>query len=347
MYRKKLILLISLIGLFVGLIFVIRFYQIFFWSNTNFENDFAYIFIDRDDTIDSLNIKLKPIIKSNNFFLTAAEKKGYFKSIIPGKYKIKKRMGNNQIINILRSQKLTTKVVFNNQQRLEDLAGRIAAQIEPDSLELLNSFLDSSFLSKTGFSKENAMAMYLPNTYDVFWDTTPEDFRTRMLNYYNKFWNKIRLKKAKALNLSPIEVYILASIVQKESVKKDEQSRIAGVYINRLKRKIKLQADPTIIFALKLNSGDFNKVIKRVLYEDLRLKSEYNTYLKLGLPPGPIIMPDISTIDSVLNPEQHNFLYFVASPQKPGYHLFAENLKDHNVNKQYYIKWLDSKKLFR
>ncbi len=319
----------------------------FFWSNTIFENKYSFVFIDRDDTIDSLTLKIYPFLKSTDDFLKAVEKKGFSKRILPGKYRIENGMGNNEIINTLRSQKLTTLVVFNNQERLEDLAGRIAIQIEADSLELLTVFQDSIFLADKGFNNEDALTMYLPNSYDVFWDITPEDFRKRMLDYYNLYWNKNRTAKARALNLSSKEVYILASIIQKESAKVEEYDRIAGVYLNRFKKQMKLQADPTVIFALKKENDDFERAIKRVLYKDLRLKSPYNTYLHHGLPPGPITMPDISTIEAVLNSEKHAYLYFVASPIKPGYHLFAKNLNEHVKNKKVYTRWLGKQKIYR
>lgn len=347
MYRRKIIILISFIGVGIGLFFIFRFYQIFFWSNTIFENKNSFVFIDRDDDIDSLTIELKSLLKSTDDFILAAEKKGYNKRILPGKYRIKKGMGNNEIINTLRSQRLTTTVVFNNQERIEDLAGRIAIQIEADSLELLNAFQDPVFLSENGFKKVDALTMYLPNSYDIFWDITPQDFRKRMLDYNNLFWNKKRMNKAKDLNLSPKDVYILASILQKETIKSKEQNRIAGVYLNRLKIGMKLQADPTVIFALKKESDDFQRIIKRVLYKDLRTKSPYNTYRHQGLPPGPITMPDLSAIDAVLDYEKHNYLYFVASTTNPGYHLFAKNLREHNKNKKVYTRWLRKQNIYR
>ena len=347
MYRRKIVLLISILGVVIGLFFVFHFYQIFFWSNTIFKNQYSYIFIDRDDTIDSLTQELNPFLKSTINFLIAAEKKGYTKGILPGKYRIEKGMGNNDIVNTLRSQRLTTRVVFNNQERLEDLAGRVASQIEVDSLQLLTAFQDSVFLAEQGFNKEDALAMYLPNSYNVFWDTTSEDFRKRMLDYYHFFWNEKRNAKAMAVNLNSKEVYILASIIQKESVKIEEQHRIAGVYLNRLKKRMKLQADPTVIFALQKEANNFERIIKRVLYKDLNIKSPYNTYRYRGLPPGPISMPDLSAINAVLNPEKHSYLYFVASPLKPGYHLFAKNLTEHNKNKKVYTRWLGKQKIYR
>ena len=347
MYKRKLLLTISLVGVITGVCFVVNFYQIFFWSNTSFNNEASYLFIDRDDNIDSLELQLNPLLKSVDRFLLAAEKKGYINRIRSGKYKLVPKMGNNDLINVLRSQKLTVSVTFNNKERLEDLAIRLSEQLEPNKNLFLNSFYDPEFLKINGFTKENALSMYLPNSYNVFWDVTPENFRELMLKNYKLFWNKKRIEKAKNLGLNPIEVYILASIVHKESIKKDEQPRIAGLYLNRLNKRMRLQADPTVIFAHKRASGNFEKQIKRVLYNDLQLNSPYNTYKVKGLPPGPITMPDLSTIDAVLNYEKHDYLYFVASPNRPGYHLFAKSLIQHNLNKKEYIQWINSQKIYR
>lgn len=346
MYKRKLLVVISLIGVLIGAYFVVQFYQIFFWSNTNFSNEASYVFIDRDDTIDSLEVQLFPLLKSVNRFLLAAEKKGYVSRIRPGKYKLVPEMGNNELINVLRSQRQTVSVVFNNQERLEDLAIRVADQIEPSAKELLETFKDKNFLKEHGFTEENALSMYLPDSYNVFWDATPEDFRSLMLKNYKRFWNKNQIAKAKQQNLTPNEVYILASIVHKESVKKEEQQRIAGLYLNRLKKRMRLQADPTVIFALKRALNDFDLQIKRVLYKDLRINSPYNTYKISGLPPGPITMPDLSAIEAVLNPEQHEYLYFVVSP-KQGVHVFAKDLVQHNKNKKEYVKWVNKLKIYR
>jgi UPF0755 protein len=346
MYKRKLLVVISLIGVLIGAYFVVQFYQIFFWSNTTFNNEASYVFIDRDDTIDSLEVQLLPLLKSVDRFLLAAEKKGYVSRIRPGKYKLVPEMGNNELINVLRSQRQTVSVVFNNQERLEDLAIRVADQIEPSAKELLETFKDKNFLKEHGFTEENALSMYLPDSYNVFWDATPEDFRSLMLKNYKRFWNKNRITKAKQQDLTPNEVYILASIVHKESVKKEEQHRIAGLYLNRLKKRMRLQADPTVIFALKRASNDFDLQIKRVLYKDLQINSPYNTYKIGGLPPGPITMPDLSAIEAVLNPEQHDYLYFVVSP-KQGVHVFAKDLVQHNKNKKEYVKWVNKMKIYR
>jgi len=256
-------------------------------------------------------------------------------------------MNNNEIINSIRSKNIPVKVSFNNQERLENLAGRIAFQIEADSLTLLNVMRDKTFLEKNGFNANTALAMYIPNSYEFFWNKSAERFRDKMLKEYNRFWTKSRLEKAKKLNLSENEVISLAAIVHKETAKVDERPRVAGVYLNRIRRGMPLQADPTVIYAVKKSSGDFNKVIKRVLYKDLELDSPYNTYKSAGIPPGPIFMPDVSAIDAVLNAEKHNYLYFVANVKNFGYHKFAKTLAQHNVNKQEYVRWINKQGINR
>ena len=200
---------------------------------------------------------------------------------------------------------------------------------------------DSSFLKKHNFNNATALGMYIPNSYEFFWNTSAEQFRDRMLKEYDRFWNETRLNKAKAINLTPEQVLIMASIVQKETAKADERARVAGVYMNRYKIGMLLQADPTVIYAIKKSTGDFDQVIKRVLYKDLELDSPYNTYKYVGLPPGLIAMPDISSIDAVLNYENHDYYYFVADVKNFGYHKFAKSLSQHNVNRQEYVNWIN------
>ena len=189
--------------------------------------------------------------------------------------------------------------------------------------------------------------MYLPNSYEFFWNTNAEGFRNRMLKEYNLFWNPTRLEQAKKISLSPLQVSSLAAIVQKETVKIDERPKVAAVYLNRVKKRMRLEADPTVIYALKISFQNFDTIIRRVLKNDLRIKSPYNTYKSKGVPPGPITMPDISSIDAVLNPDSHKFLYFVANPKHPGYHTFSKTYWQHLRNSKAYYRWINSQKLYR
>ncbi|WP_335965866.1 endolytic transglycosylase MltG [Galbibacter sp. PAP.153] len=347
MYIKKILVAIALIGGILGFIFVYYVYNAVFSPNTAFQNEEAFVYIKSDDSFVNVKDQLTPLLDNMETFSKVAERKGYVSNIKAGKYAIRKGMNNNEIVNSLRSKNLPVTLSFNNQETLAKLAGRIALQIEADSISLLNSFTDANFMDHSPFNNETAIAMYIPNSYEFFWNTSAETFRDRMLKEYNRFWNQTRLNRAKAIGLSPIEVVTLASIVHKETAMVDERPRVAGVYMNRLNRNIPLQADPTIIFALRKEANDYDKVIKRVLYKDLELDSPYNTYKYAGLPPGPIAMPDISAIDAVLNYEKNDYLYFVADVNNFGYHKFAKTLSQHNVNKQAYVKWLNSQAIKR
>ncbi|WP_190809022.1 endolytic transglycosylase MltG [Flagellimonas sp. S3867] len=347
MYLKKILWAVAILGLLICGFIVYQIYSAIFSPNTQFGNDEAYIYITSDASMADVKKSLEPLLKDVLTFESVADRKGYSNNIKAGKYAITKGMNNNEIINTLRSQNIPIKVSFNNQERLETLAGRISLQIEADSISLLKAFSDDAFLKTSGFDDDTKLCMYLPNTYEFFWNTNAQDFRDRMLKEYKRYWNENRLEKAKQLNMSPAEVMSLAAVVQKETAKADEKPRVAGVYLNRVKQRIPLQADPTVIFAIKKETGNYDTIIKRVLYRDLEMESPYNTYKYAGVPPGPITMPDISSIEAVLNPEKHDYLYFVADVSNFGYHIFAKTLAQHNRNKVQYIKWLNAKKVYR
>ena len=288
-----------------------------------------------------------PYIQDMNRFEMVSKKKSYpDKTEKSGRFLLKKGMNSNEIVNALRLN-VPVNLAFNNQERLENFVGRIGSQIEADSLSLLTAFKDKKFLEEHGFTEENVLSMFIPNSYEFFWNTNATKFRDRMAKEYRKFWTEARLEKAKQLNLTPIQVSVLASIVHKETVKRDERPKVAGVYLNRLATGMKLEADPTVIYAVKLKSGDFNQVIKRVLNKDLVTDSPYNTYKYEGLPPGPIAMPDITALDAVLNPEKHNYIYFCASVTNFGYHEFAVTPAQHEVNRQKYVAWVNQQGIKR
>lgn len=341
MYIKRILLAIVLLGLAVAAYMAYNIYQIMFVPNTAFNNEEAYIYIPTNATYQKVREDLAPLLKDISKFDALAERKKYTTNIKAGKYAIKKGMNNNDIINSIRSNNMPVKLSFNNQESLERLAGRVSMQIEADSLDLFTAMSSPEFLKENAFSPETALGMYIPNSYEFFWNTSADQFRDRMLKEYRRFWNDERLTKAQALDLTPEEVITMASIVQKETAKVDERQRVAGVYMNRLKIGMPLQADPTVIFAIKHSSGDYDQVIKRVLYKDLELDSPYNTYKYAGLPPGLIAMPDISAIDAVLNYEHHDYLYFVADVKNFGYHKFARTLAQHNANRQEYVRWIN------
>ncbi|MEM7486962.1 MAG: endolytic transglycosylase MltG [Bacteroidota bacterium] len=344
---KKVLWATAILGLLICGFLAYQIYSAIFSPNTSFNNDEAFVYIPSDATFSDVRINLEPLVKDMSTFEAVAERKGYVTNIKGGKFALKKGMNNNEMINSLRSKNIPVKVSFNNQESLSALAGRIAQQIEADSVELVKSFNDAEFLESIGLNEDSKLGMYLPNTYEFFWNTNAKNFRDKMYKEYERFWNAERLKKAEELNLSPSQVIALAAIVQKETVKVEERPRVAGVYLNRVRKGILLQADPTVIYAIKKETGNFDTIIKRVLYRDLEMDSPYNTYKYAGIPPGPIAMPDISSIDAVLNPEKHDYLFFVADVSNFGYHMFAKTLAQHNRNKVQYTRWLDSKKVRR
>lgn len=342
MYIKKILWAIALIGLVIAGYFAYFIYSAMMVPNTAFNNNEAYIYIKSTDNYAQVKEQLEPLLKNINKFDALAKQKKYVNNIKPGKYAIKKGMSNNEIINAIRSKNLPVKVSFNNQSSLEKLAGRIALQIEADSVSLIKAFTDKAFYTDNNFTEATALGMYLPNSYEFFWNTSAEDFRARMLREYKAFWNTNRQNKAKALGLSQHEVMALASIVYEESKQAQEQPRIAGVYINRLKIGMPLQADPTLKFAAYKLPKYKNTVIKRVLNVHKDIESPYNTYKNAGLPPGLIAMPDLSAINAVLNYEKHKYLYFAADAQRLGYHKFAKTLSQHNQNARAYQRYLSS-----
>lgn len=347
MYIKKILWAIALIGLVVFAVIAYYIYGAMFQPNTAFNNETAYIYVPTDATYPQVRAQLEPLLEDIDKFDALANQKKYTSNIKAGRFAIKKGMNNNDIINSIRSQNLPIKIAFNNQNNLADLAGRISTQIEADSLSLINAMTDTSFLNYNGFSKATALGMYLPNSYEFFWNTSAEGFRDKMLKEYNRFWTEARKSKAKKLNLSPNEVITLASIVHEESKQADEQPRVAGVYLNRLRIGMPLQADPTLKFAAYQLPKYKNTIIRRVLNIHKDINSPYNTYKNRGLPPGLIAMPDLSAVKAVLNPEKHSYLYFAADAKRIGYHKFAKSLAQHNNNARVYQKYLSSQGINR
>jgi UPF0755 protein len=269
-----------------------------------------------------------------------AERMKYKQKIVPGKYRVLPGMSNKQLISLLRSGKQEpVKVVFNSIRTRQQLAGRIGQQVEADSLSMLNEMKNDSLLEALQLTPENSMILFIPNTYEMYWNTSAKQFMERMAKEYKKFWNKARMEKLDQLGLSQAEASVLASIVQQESNKKDEKPTIAGVYLNRLKTGCLLEADPTLVFAC----GDFT--IKRVLNVHKQIDSPYNTYKYKGLPPGPICLPTAASIDAVLNYKKHNFIYFCAKEDLSGYHNFAVTLSQHIANANKFHRELNRRQI--
>lgn len=347
MYIKKILLAIVLIGVLVMGGFAYYVYSNIFTPNTTFTNDQAHVYIPTGASFEDVVEELTPLLDDMTSFKAVAERKGYVNNVRSGHFILTPGMNNNEIINEIRSGNTPIQVKFNNQERLENLAGQLSRQMEADSLTFLTAMKDPEFLRSAGLTEASALCIYVPNTYEVYWNTSAIDFRNRMLKEYEAFWKGPRATKAEALGMSWTEVISLAAIVQKETAKVDERPRVAGLYVNRLQQGMPLQADPTVIYAKKLTENDWDQVIKRVLFRDLEIESPYNTYKNTGVPPGPITMPDISSIDGVLNREKHDYLYMVVNIDNFGYHKFAKSLAQHNRNRAEYVRWINAQGINR
>ena len=303
---------------------------------TNTKEGVGYLYLPDGTTYEQLldSVKVLNRLLNLNSFERAAKIEKLHANIKPGRYKIEKGMGNREIVRAIKYgwQTPTRITIAGNIRTKERLASLLSKKIASDSAAVINLLNSEDFADSLGFNSETFLAMFLPNTYEVYWTITPKDLIIKLKKEYDKFWNDERIDKAKAIGLTPVEVITLASIVSEESNIKEEQPTIAGVYINRLHKRVPLQADPTIKFAFNDPS------IKRILYKHLGIKSPYNTYKNLGLPPGPIVIPSLFTIDAVLNYERHNFQYFCAKPSLDGSHNFSETLAEHNRNARAYQK---------
>lgn len=276
------------------------------------------------------------VVVNRTTFEWLAIKKNLPSHIYPGRYIVTEGLNNNELINLFRSgEQAPVKLTFNNIRTTDELSQTIATQLEVDSIEISGLLKDSIFTKKFGFKTSTIISMFIPNTYEVYWNITANDLMARMYTEYNNFWNTDRLQKAENIGFTPAGIVTLASIVDKETTKNDEKPAIAGVYLNRLKYGWRLQADPTIVFAW----GDFN--IRRVLNIHKQIDSPYNTYKYYGMPPGPICMPSIASIDAVLNREDHSYMYFCAKDDFSGYHVFASTNAQHNINAERYRNALD------
>ncbi len=320
-------------------------YNDIYESNINLPpNESTYLFIPTGSAYSDL-IKIlihdNLLIDTASFSWVAKQKK--LKSFVnPGKYLINSTMSNNDLINIIRSgRQSVVKVSFTKIRTIEKLAGKIGRLLETDSSSVMEAFKNDSLIQSFGFNQNTILSAFIPNTYNFYWNTNGEEFMKRMFYEYEKFWNTKRSTRARDIGMTPIEISTLASIIDEETNKNDEKARIAGVYVNRLKRNIPLGADPTVKFAI----GDFS--IKRVTKKHLKTKSPYNTYLINGLPPGPICTPSIASIDAVLYYEIHSYLFFCAKDDFSGYHTFSMNLTQHNLNARKYHNALNKRKIFK
>lgn len=341
--RKQLLYIFTGIGI-ICLIIIFITYRLLFGKTISPAVNGSTISIPSgasySQVIDSLESNLT--IKYPDILDWMAKKKNFPSGIKPGKYVIKENLSINELVNILRSGRQSpVRITFSNVRTLNQIAGKFGKQLETDSVKIIGFLSDESNYASDGFKKETIISVFIPDTYEFYWNTDAAGIYKRMLKEHKKFWNEQRMAKAEEKGLSPVEVSILASIIDDEVTKKDEKPRIAGVYLNRLKRGIPLQACPTIKFAL----NDFS--ITRVLKVYLETESPYNTYKFKGFPPGPIGCPSVEGIDAVLNAEKHDYLFFAAKADFSGYHNFSKTLAEHNRYAAEYQKELNRRKIFK
>jgi UPF0755 protein len=320
------------------------FYQAFFSPNALIDKEKSYsLKIPSNATFQMVSDSLyqNEVIHDLITFSFVSKVLGYQDAVKPGLYIIPAKTNNLNLVRLLRSGRQTpVKLTFNNVRTKQDLAEKITKNLEVSEEEFLNLIMDSDYIQKFGFEEETIMGMFIPNTYEMWWNTSAEKLFDRMYQEYGKFWTEERLAKAQKLGLSQNEVTTLASIVQAETQKADERPKVAGVYLNRLRINMALQADPTLVFAV----GDFD--LKRVLNVHKEIDSPYNTYRYTGLPPGPINLPEISALEAVLNYENHDYIYFCAKEDFSGYHAFAKDYNEHINNARRYQAALNRSKIY-
>ena len=341
---KKIVAIAVVIIVCLGGVSGWELYRMIYGPNVGFTEDDKYFYIPTGADFQEVSNALvqQGIIQSQASFDWVSDQKKYKLNVKPGRYLLENGMSNNELVNLLRSgEQEPVMVTFNNVRFKEDLAGKVGKFIEADSMQIIYLLNNNDFVSKYGFTQSTFLTLFLPNTYEFWWNTSAEQFVERMAAEYKTFWTAERKQKAKNLGLSQSEVSILASIVQKETNKNDEKPTVAGVYLNRLKKGMLLQADPTLVYA----NRDFEA--RRVLNKHKAIDSPYNTYKYKGLPPGPICLPSISSIDAVLNAKSHNYLYFCAKADNSGYHSFASTYNEHLRNAREFQRELNRRKVYR
>ena len=318
-------------------------YQMLYSPNFLINAEDKFIIIEENTDFNELIKKLEDDTLINDIlsFSFLSKLMEYQENIKIGAYKVKMNMSNYDMITMLRSGNQTPiKLTFTYARKIDDLAEKITSKLKISKDDLLK-YLFENIDNYEGFKKEDIISIFLPDTYEVYWNISSKKLTDKMYSEYEKFWNNDRLEKLKKINLNQKEAIVLASIVASESRMLDEADRIAGLYINRLNRNMRLQADPTLVFA----ANDFT--IRRVLNKHKKIKSPYNTYIHRGLPPGPIRIASKKYIDAVLNFEKHNYIYMCAKEDFSGYHAFATNLSDHNRNARKFQIALNMRKIYK
>jgi UPF0755 protein len=341
--RKVIIIIVGVIIPVALILLVYKGYNVLFEANVN-ESIAPYtLYVGEDSSIDEVYAKLveDKVLIAPEGFLLLANKKGLV-TPRPGHYIIQSGQSSNTIVNTLMAgfqEPITIK--FNSAKNLEDLAGQLSKQIMADSI----SVLEALKTERKGWEGAAIYGAYFPDTYEVYWNASASDIAEKIYQNTVKFWSPAHLDKANRLGLSAAEVSTLASIVMKESSKKDDRPLVARLYLNRLAKGMSLQADPTVIYALKRKNPQIE--VRRVLKKDLLLDDPYNTYKIKGLPPGPICVPEKAALLAVLNAPEHDYIYMCANPDKPGYHAFARNYAGHLINQRKWTAYLNRRRIYR
>lgn len=342
--RYWIILLALLLLVIAVLAFAYQKYKDIFFEKAGAHSSAVSLYVPTGTSYNGLMDSLwqNQLVKDTILFNHVAKYKKLPGSISPGHYLIEPNTSINKLINKIKSNDQTpVKVTFHNIRTIQQFAGKIARQLELDSAGLLEEMQQPETLEKFGIASSDWLGFFIPNTYEFYWNTSPARFLDIMSQQHENFWNAQRRKKAKIIGLTPVEIATLASIVQEESNQVSEMDRIAGVYINRLNKGMLLQADPTLKFA----NNDWT--LRRVLNRHKEIDSPYNTYKYPGLPPAPVSMPEPQVIDQVLSYEKHNYLFFVASVDKPGFHEFSSSLREHNNKANRYRQQLNQRKIYQ
>jgi UPF0755 protein len=344
---RKIMIVFAVTGILLVVLLIsgLRMANNYWGANIDLKNQketFIYIPNDADFELVKTLIYREDIIIKKSSFEWAANFMGYTQHIKPGRYRVVNGMSNSALIKMLKvGHQAPVRLTFNNIRQKEKLAGIVSKKLEADSAEIVLLLNDEAFLKPLGVNRETALTLFIPDTYEFLWNTDGKGFVSRMKKEYDRFWNSQRVEKAKKLSMTQQEVMILASIVDEETIKQDEKPVVAGLYINRLKKGILLQADPTVKFA----NGNFQ--VNRILKKDLEIDSPYNTYKYAGLPPGPIRVASVSGIDAVLNAQPHDYYYMCAKEDFSGYHNFAKTLEQHNRNAAKYRRALKERNIWR
>jgi UPF0755 protein len=328
------------LGIFVAIIIAGLIFGGKYYKNNCALSQKKYVYIKTGSSLQDIinNLETNNIISDKNSFEATAKQMGLQNSIHAGRYEFVPGSSNYKMIKMLRSgDQKAVQLVIKKYRTQQDLASYIGKKLECDSASVMKLLNNNKFLKSRNLDSLTSLATFTPNTYEFYWNTTAEKVFEKIEKQYNKYWNTDRVAKAKAINLTPAQAMTLASIVEEETNAIPEKGNVASVYLNRLKLGMKLQADPTVKYAL----GDF--AIRRVLLKHLQNPNPYNTYFVTGLPPGPICTPSNSSIEAVLNAPKTNYIFFCASPDKVGYHNFAATIAEHEVNAKKFQRWLDTR----